>query len=337
MPSRSGRCMPKPIAARLLAAHHRAGLDHLGADVLEAHRRLVDLHAVALAEPADHRGLVDVVTTGLAQAAMLQQVVHEQAHHLQLVDERALLVGRTRAVRVTVEQQAQVVAAAGQDAERLVDVRPDRLRVDAAEERVALRVDLVDLDLAAAQEARDPARARPPHRLHQDAHVGCLSQAFELERPLDVALVAVERVEELDPACRQRPRRRAGARASRSRRSAADRALERRQDLRSGRGPGLRLDLEPVVGPRVMGGGDDDAARGAALHDLVRDHLGRHGAARESDGDVGGEQDLGRGLGEELAREAPVVADHDARAPLAPSRRTYCATPSAQRRTFSYV
>ena len=69
---------------------------------------------------------------------MLQQVVHQQAHHLELVDEHAALVGRARAVRVAVQQQAQVVAALRQDAQRLVDVRRDRLGVDATEPRVAL-------------------------------------------------------------------------------------------------------------------------------------------------------------------------------------------------------
>ncbi len=118
-----GQVHAEAVAARLLAAHHRAGLDHLRSDVLEADRRLVHLDAVALAEAADHRGLVDRRYDRLAQAVVLEQVVHEQAHHLQLMDERALLVGRARAVRVAVEKQAQVVAAAGEDAQRLVDVR----------------------------------------------------------------------------------------------------------------------------------------------------------------------------------------------------------------------
>ena len=43
---------------------------------------------------------------------MLDQVVHEQAEDLELVDEDARLVGRAGAVRVAVEQQAEVVAAA---------------------------------------------------------------------------------------------------------------------------------------------------------------------------------------------------------------------------------
>ena len=70
---------------------------------------------------------------------MLGHVVHQQAGHLQLVDERAALVGGTGPVRVAVEEQPEIVAAAGQDRQRLVDVRPDRLRVDAAEIRDCAR------------------------------------------------------------------------------------------------------------------------------------------------------------------------------------------------------
>ena len=113
-----------------------------------------------------------LVTTGSRQAAVLGQVVHEQPGDLELVDERALLVGRAGPVGVAVEQQAEVVAAAGEHPERLVDVRPDRLRVDAAEVRVALLVDLGHPDPAAGQQARQPARPGAPHRLDEDVGVG---------------------------------------------------------------------------------------------------------------------------------------------------------------------
>ena len=77
---------------------------------------------------------------------MLGQVVHEQAGHLELVNEVALLVGRTGAIRVAVEEHAELVPVADDLRQRLVDVRADRLGVHAAEVRVALLVDLVDAD-----------------------------------------------------------------------------------------------------------------------------------------------------------------------------------------------
>ena len=84
-----------------------------------------------------------------------------------------------------------------------------------------------------------------------------------------------------------------------------------------GRGAGRCLDLEAVVDPRVVAGGDDDAGRRAALDDLVRAHLGRHGADREGDRDVVREEDLGRGHREVLGREPAVVGDDDALGGLA--------------------
>ena len=103
---------------------------------------------------------------------MLGEVVHQQARDLELMDERPALVGGAGTIGIAVEEEAQVVAAAGQDAEGLVDVRADRFGVDPAEVRVALLVDLVDPDPAAGQQARQPAAAGAPHRVDQDGHVG---------------------------------------------------------------------------------------------------------------------------------------------------------------------
>ncbi len=122
-----GQVHAEAVAAGLLAAHHGAGLDHLGAHVLEADRRLVDVHTVALAEADDHRGLVDGGDHRRALAAVLEQVVHQQAVALELVDEDAVLVDRAGAVGIAVEQQAQVVAARRGRVERLVHVWADGL------------------------------------------------------------------------------------------------------------------------------------------------------------------------------------------------------------------
>ena len=81
---------------------------------------------------------------------MLGEVVHQQAGDLELVDEGALLVRRARPVGIPVEQQRQVVATLDRETQRLVDVRADRLRVEATEVRVAFLMDLVDPDPTAA-------------------------------------------------------------------------------------------------------------------------------------------------------------------------------------------
>ena len=98
---------PEAVAAGLLGAQHRAGLDHLRPDELEADRDLVGLDPVVRAERRGRGRVVDASHDRLAQPAVLGQVVHEQAGDLQLVEERAALVGRARPIRVAVEQQAR--------------------------------------------------------------------------------------------------------------------------------------------------------------------------------------------------------------------------------------
>ena len=246
---------------------------------------------------------------------MLGQVVHEQARDLELVDERAALVGGAGAVGIAVEQQPEVIAAGGQDRERLVDVGPDRLRVDAAEVRVALLVDLVDPDPSAGQQARDPAAARAPHRVDEDRQVG-RPERVEVDGRAHEPFVARIRIEALD----EPGRLGIGERPALDPGPAVDRelGLDDAEDVRARRGPGRRLDLEAVVDPRVVAGGDDDPGGGSALDHLERAHLGRDGVDREGDRDVVGEEDLGGGGRKVLRGEAAVVGDHDALARLAP-------------------
>ena len=59
----------------------------------------------------------------------------------------------------------------------------------------------------------------------------------------------------------------------------------------------------------------------AALDDLVRAHLGRHGVLRERDRDAVGEEDLGGRRGEVLGGEPPVEGDDDALGLLAAALR----------------
>ena len=86
--------------------------------------------------------------------------------------------------------------------------------------------------------------------------------------------------------------------------------------------PLSRLDLEAVVGPRVVRGGDHHAAgvRPARRPRSETIWVGT-GAAADGDPDVVRQQHLGRGLGEVLAREAPVVADRPRPWPASPGRR----------------
>ena len=128
---------------------------------------------------------------------MLGEVVHQQPRDLELVDERAVLVGGPSAVGIAVQQQPEVQTVGDQPCQPLVDVGVDRLGVHAAEVRVALLVDLGNADPAAGQQPRDPAGAGAPERVHQHRHVG-RAQRIEVQGAPHEPLVAVVRVEALD-------------------------------------------------------------------------------------------------------------------------------------------
>ena len=170
-------------------------------------------------------------------------------------------------------------------------------------------VDLVDADPAAGQQAGEPAGSGAPHRVDQHVEVRRLD-SIEVDGPPHELLVAVERIEPLDEPGRLTVGQRTALHALEAIHREA--CLDGRQDIRPGRGAGRRLDLESVVDPRVVAGGDDDAGRGTAFDDLVRAHLGRDGVDGEDHGDVVAEQDLGGSLGEVFRGEAPVEGDDHA-------------------------
>ena len=220
--------------------------------------------------------------------------------------------------------------------QRLVDVGPDGLRVDAAEVGVALAVQLGDPDPAAGEQPRDPARSRQPYSGSTRTDTSAAAQRVEVHRP------ARERARS---PCTGRTTRRA-RRPRRPRTVAAPRggrhwsAIPASTTARMsapGRGARRRLDLEPVVGPGVVGRGDHDARRGAALDDLVGAHLGRDGGPADRDRDPAGEEHLGGGTrrrtrtrtGGRRRRPRPSPAR-----PVPPRTRR---RRRAQRRTLSYV
>ena len=89
--------------------------------------------------------------------------------------------------------------------------------------------------------------------------------------------------------------------------------LDGGEHLGRGGAAGVGLDLEAVVGPRVVAGGDDDPRSGPHLAGEEAADLGRHRVGRREGADAVRRQHLDAGRGEMLAREAAVVAhDHAA-------------------------
>ena len=148
------------------------------------------------------------------------------------------------------------------------------------------------------QQPADPAGPGAVQRIDEDRHVG-RPERIEIDRPPHELLVAVVRVEALD----EPGTLRVGEGPAVDGLLAVDRqsCLDDAQDLGSGRSPGRGLDLEPVVDPGVVAGGDDDARGRAPRDHLVRAHLGRDRVGGEGDRDVVGQEDLGG----RLRRSAP--------------------------------
>ena len=173
---------------RLLAAQQRVRLHHLGRDVLESDRDLVDALAKLSAQFVHHRGHVHRLDDRASLAARLEEVEHEQREHLQLVDEAASLVDDANAVRVAVGADAEVLASDLHESHRGVDVRRDRLGVQTAEERVALVVQLGHRRTPAADHFGDVAIAGAVHALVHDAQPGVLDRV-EVDHACDLRVV----------------------------------------------------------------------------------------------------------------------------------------------------
>src|ERR1041384_1656151 len=80
--SRGNRRPPRPDSARFLAAEDGVGLHHLGGDVLETDRYLVDTLTELGAELVRHRGHVHGLDNRPTHAARLEEVEHQQRKHL---------------------------------------------------------------------------------------------------------------------------------------------------------------------------------------------------------------------------------------------------------------
>ena len=247
---------------------------------------------------------------------MLGQVVHQEAGHLELVEERAALVGRAGPVGVAVEEQAEVVAARRPGCPSASSMfgrigsglTPPKIRV-------ALLVDLVDPDPPAGQQPRQPAAPGAPHRVDQDRHVGGL--AARRGRPSAGRTARSPRTGRTARRARPPRRRRTAAARGRPRRSPRAGASMTPRISAPAAAPVGALTLNPLSTHGLWLAVMTMPGRRAALDDLVRAHLGRHRVDREGDRDVVGEEDLGRGHREELGREAPVVGDDDALGRLA--------------------
>ena len=284
--------------AAFLAAEHGIGLGHFRPDVLEANLQLVHLDAEPLTQLVDHRGRCQRPDDVPLLSALLDQIHHQQGHHLELVDEAALFVDDANPIRVTVVRDAEVEAAGLHPRHRLRHVVRDRLGVHAAEAGVAFGVDLLDGGLATVEERPDIALAGAVHRLVQDAQAGGFD-GIEVDEPIQLGRIGGLRVEDLDQALPL------GVVESHLTNPAAaldplNLFLEPVGDLGGGRAGVLRFVFQATEVVGVVAGRDDQATTRLPVEDRIGGDLGRRRGIDDQDFDPVGRQHLGDLAGEEV-------------------------------------
>ena len=192
------------------------------------------------------------------------------------------------------------------DLAQLAEVLLVALGREAAEVRVAIVVDDLDLDAGLEQEVVEVVARGAVQRVDGDAQAA-LADRVDVDLLAQLVEVAVLRIDLLDqlgllvdvePLVLLLHR--------------VDLVLDRLRDLGQRRRAVRRRELQPVVLGRVVRRGEVDRAHGLAADGLERDARRRHVARAEKRLNAVERQDLGR-LGRELLREeARVVGDDDA-------------------------
>src|SRR2546423_10093323 len=230
---------------------------------------------------------------------------HDLVHRQRL----AALVDRADAVCVAVGRESDERAAFDDSLFERREVSVNRLRADAAEQRVALRAYGLRPQPPARQKTLDPAPARTMHRINDDARA-LRAYQFEVNVVRDLIAVALDLSRE--SAARVRRERGSPRRARVNKRLDGDGRLRRRAPAPR------RFDLEAVKVRGIVRGGDDDSARRAALAHGPGDERRRNVRVEERDGDVVSGEDFSRAQREPFGEEAPVVADDGVRVRLLP-------------------
>ena len=177
-------------------------------------------------------------------------------------DEPAPRVENAEPVGVSVLRDGEVQALLDDAGRGRAEVRGDRLRMHSAEERVALGAEGHDAR-SSAEDVRYEGAGGPVHRVGEDR---------EARRP---DRVDVNRRGEPFAVRGQEVRRsRCGPGGRRKGREPLQRRVDRRIELRRRAAAEVRLDLESVVGRRVVARRDRDAAREPEAAHVVR-HRGR--------------------------------------------------------------
>ncbi len=300
MPSRSGRWSRDADAARLFAADQDfAAAEHDVADILEAYAVLDQFAMVFAGDAVEHAGGVEGAGDGAGPLLALEKPLQQHRETLVRVDEAAVFGDRANAVGIAIDRQAGAAFFAHHGFLEGFHVRQNRLRIDAGKQRIHLSANLQVRNPGALEDAGQHSPPGAVHDVDGEAEAGLGDQAH-IGEFLDGGDIGRFEIDLAHPS----------ALASRGR--GVEVALDFPHDLRRGRAAIGGFELHPVPIPRIVAGGDHDAAGRAHLLDRVRERRGRRVIVRQPHLETRVRKLFGRDFGEAARTEARIVGQQDA-------------------------
>ena len=300
----------KAHPARFLAAHQHLTGQHLGGDVLEAHRHLDHFPSQVFGHQGHQIGAADGLDHRSGQGSCPGQVVDEQGHQQLGAAETPVLINGGDAVAIAIEDNAHRRLTRGgagpHGGDQFGQIGGQRLGRMAAEERVAVGADLPDharIHRRGSQQGRQHPGRRAVHRIDDHPQPQPLQprrQRIRIDLGPQARHVGAHGIE-LFRVAGDRHADAAGGQAP----------LHPGGEIPLHRAAEGSLDLEPQPFRWVMAGGDHQGAEGTALHHRPAGGGGGGGAGRKHGLKIGAAHRRGDRRSQLRGQKAAVVADHN--------------------------
>src|SRR5262245_56517375 len=144
-------------------------LDQL-AQILEAHRSFVQLHAMMFGQRVDQVGRRNGLAYAVFPPSAFHQIIEQDGDDVIGLDERTVFIHDAEAIGISVGRDAKPGAGAFHGGTKVVEQRIVRLRRMAAEQHVASVVDCGDWNTEVAQQSVGIVASRTPERIKHDPH-----------------------------------------------------------------------------------------------------------------------------------------------------------------------
>ena len=286
-------------AAGLLAADQDVFGEHQVADKLEANAMLVQLASVTRGDTVEHRRCVECAGHAAGPAFALQNPLQDDRVDFVRIDEIAVLVGGSNAVRIAIGDQAGVAFLRDDHVLAGADVGLDGLRIDAGKQRIGVGANLDVVDADPGEDAGKDARAGAIHAIDGELESRLCDQ-IQIDEPLDSIEVGGDEIDLLDFRGLDRGK------------WLAEQAFDLRHDGRAARAAVGRFVFHAIPLRRIVAGGDHDATGRCHLLNGERQRRCGRDAVRQLHRYAGAGEHFRYGSGECGRAEARVVANADA-------------------------